>query len=125
MICALIVVSCDGRFIVDNIPIRVFKNIMAQGVAYPNIPMHIEASIWNAPVSWAGPVDWSQAPFIAHCRDFGFYACLAKGYNVLPNNVSAACDSDKYFWNRQKYRQLNATQQQQMAYYRKNYMINL
>ncbi|KAK6117461.1 hypothetical protein DH2020_048788 [Rehmannia glutinosa] len=102
-------------FFVDNIPIRVFKNNMAQGITYPSRPMHIEASIWNAE-AWAGPVDWAQAPFIAHYQDFGFNACPAKGSDI------SQCGSDKYFWNRPNYRKLSAKDKQQMDYYRKKYI---
>ncbi|KAG8374675.1 hypothetical protein BUALT_Bualt10G0020600 [Buddleja alternifolia] len=102
-------------FIVDKIPIRVFKNNMGKGIAYPTKAMHIEASIWNAP--WAGVVDWRQAPFIAHYSDFGFRACPSEGGNI------ATCASNKYFWNGPKYRELNAAQKQQMQYYRSKYMI--
>ncbi|GER34759.1 xyloglucan endotransglucosylase/hydrolase family protein [Striga asiatica] len=99
-------------FLVDNIPIRVFKNNVAQGVAFPWSPMHIETSMWHA--EWAGPVDWSRAPFIASYSDFGFYACA--------RNVSK-CGSPQYFWNGPKYLELNTAQKQQMAEYRRKYMI--
>ncbi|KAL8064630.1 hypothetical protein ABFX02_01G103300 [Erythranthe guttata] len=96
-------------FYVDNIPIRVFKNNVP-GVLYPNQPMHIEASIWNA--QFAGKVDWSKSPFYTYYTDFGFYGC--------PGNNMAACASEKFFWNR--YKELNPEQKQKMAYYRKHYM---
>ncbi|KAI3469005.1 hypothetical protein Pfo_025668 [Paulownia fortunei] len=101
-------------FFVDYIPIRVFKNNMAQGVAYPSKAMHIEASIWNA--SWAGSVDWSQAPFIAYYQDFSFKACPAQDGNV------SICASERYFWNGQNYWELNAAKKQQMENYRTEYM---
>ncbi|KAL7160526.1 hypothetical protein ABFS83_01G101700 [Erythranthe nasuta] len=96
-------------FLVDNIPIRVFKNNIP-GVTYPNQPMHVEASIWNA--QFAGKVDWSKAPFYTYYTDFGFYAC--------PGDNMAACSSDNLFWNR--YKELNTAQKKQMAHYRKRYM---
>ncbi|XP_057799213.1 xyloglucan endotransglucosylase/hydrolase protein 3-like [Salvia miltiorrhiza] len=73
-------------FLVDSIPIRVFKNNTAQGIDYPWKPMHIEASIWNA--NWAGDVDWTQAPFVAHFEDFGFKACEAN---------AGDCSRDSYW----------------------------
>ncbi|CAA0825420.1 Xyloglucan endotransglucosylase/hydrolase protein 2 [Striga hermonthica] len=100
-------------FIVDNIPLRVFKNNAAQGVAFPSSPMHIEASIWHA--DWAGQVDWSGSPFIASYSDFGFYACAG--------DDMSKCGSPRYFWNGPKYLELNAAQKQQMAEYRRKYMI--
>ncbi|KAL8064631.1 hypothetical protein ABFX02_01G103400 [Erythranthe guttata] len=96
-------------FYIDNIPVRVFKNNIP-GVAYPNKPMHIEASIWNA--EWAGAVDWSKAPFFMHYSDFGFYAC--------PGNNMAVCSYDHLFWNR--YKELTSVEKQKMANYRKKYM---
>ncbi|KAK6157936.1 hypothetical protein DH2020_005250 [Rehmannia glutinosa] len=99
-------------FFVDNIPIRVFKNNMAQGITYPSTPMHIEASIWDAE-AWAGPVDWAQAPFIAHYQDFGFNAC--------PGDVSK-CGSQQYFWNGPNYWELSPAQKQQMEDYRGKYI---
>lgn len=100
-------------FLVDKIPIRVFKNNRAHGVDYPATPMHIEASIWNA--DWAGAVDWSQAPFIAHYQDFGFKACDA-------TEGSDGCASQKYYWNRQNYWELSAVQKRSMEHYRKLFM---
>ncbi|KAI3469007.1 hypothetical protein Pfo_025670 [Paulownia fortunei] len=100
---------------IDSIQVRVFKYNMAQGVAYPTKPMHIEASIWNAD-DWAGVVDWRHAPFIAHYSDFGFKACPAQG-----NNISG-CASDHYYWSGPRYRQLNAAEKRQMNYYRRKYM---
>ncbi|KAK6137149.1 hypothetical protein DH2020_029113 [Rehmannia glutinosa] len=102
-------------FIVDKIPIRVFKNNLAQGVPYPTKAMHIEGSIWNA--DWAGAVDWTQAPFIAQYKDFDFYACQAQAGKDV-----SGCASEQYFWNRQSYWELNAEQKQQMDHYRELYM---
>ncbi|KAL2544547.1 Xyloglucan endotransglucosylase/hydrolase protein 2 [Forsythia ovata] len=99
-------------FYVDKIPIREFNNNKVRGVDYPSRPMHIEASLWNA--NWAGVVDWSQAPFIAHYQDFNFNACPAQ------SNTVSQCSSVKYFWNKQT--ELNAVQKRLMQQYRKLYM---
>ncbi|KAL6556958.1 hypothetical protein OROHE_006834 [Orobanche hederae] len=99
-------------FIIDDIPVREFKNNMAQGVAYPNTPMHVEASIWNA--DWAGVVDWSQVPFIAYYSGFSLDACVTRGVDIL------SCGSERYFWNKE--RQLNPKDKQLMASYRSKYM---
>ncbi|KAL8063659.1 hypothetical protein ABFS82_01G040200 [Erythranthe guttata] len=101
-------------FFIDGIPIRVFKNNSAQGVAYPSKAMHIEASIWNA--DWAGPVDWAQAPFVAHYQDFDFYACPTQNDDV------SICGNGHYFWNRRRHLELNDEQKQQMKSYRSAYM---
>ncbi|KAL2236870.1 xyloglucan endotransglucosylase/hydrolase protein 3-like [Sesamum indicum] len=102
-------------FLVDRIPIRVFKNNSAHGITYPSKAMHIEASIWNA--NWAGVVDWSQAPFIAYYQDFGFQACSAQ----VGGDVSG-CGSEQYLWNRQDYWELKPGQKLEMENYRRLYM---
>ncbi|XP_019416172.1 PREDICTED: xyloglucan endotransglucosylase/hydrolase 2-like [Lupinus angustifolius] len=62
-------------FLVDNIPIRVFKNAESVGVPFPkNQPMRIYSSLWSAD-DWATrgglvKTDWSKAPFIAYYRNF-------------------------------------------------------
>ncbi|CAL5203643.1 unnamed protein product [Lathyrus oleraceus] len=58
-------------FLVDNIPIRLFKNAETVGVPFPkNQPMRIYSSLWNAD-DWATrgglvKTDWSKAPFTAY-----------------------------------------------------------
>ncbi|CAN1296628.1 Xyloglucan endotransglucosylase protein 1 [Linum perenne] len=62
-------------FLVDNTPIRVFKNSEPMGVPFPkNQPMRIHSSLWNAD-DWATrgglvKTDWSKAPFTAYYRNF-------------------------------------------------------
>ncbi|CAL0320412.1 unnamed protein product [Lupinus luteus] len=62
-------------FLVDNIPIRVFKNAESVGVPFPkNQPMRIYSSLWSAD-DWATrgglvKTDWSKAPFVAYYRNF-------------------------------------------------------
>ncbi|XP_073131271.1 xyloglucan endotransglucosylase/hydrolase protein 3-like [Henckelia pumila] len=104
-------------FMVDNIPIRVFKNNSAKGITFPNKSMHADASIWNAP--FAGPVTWSEAPFIAQYQDFGFDACSAPAKS---GDISH-CSSQQYFWNKPEYWELSAAQKQQMDKYKKSYMF--
>ncbi|KAH6804518.1 hypothetical protein C2S51_032765, partial [Perilla frutescens var. frutescens] len=99
-------------FLVDKIPLRVFKNNREHGIDYPLKAMHVEASIWNA--DWAGVVDWSQAPFIAHYQDFGFKACEAA--------QGDECASAKHYWNKHNYWKLGAVQQRKMEHYRRLFM---
>ncbi|XP_018848546.1 xyloglucan endotransglucosylase/hydrolase 2-like [Juglans regia] len=62
-------------FLVDNIPIRVFKNAESIGVPFPKSqPMKIYSSLWNAD-DWATrgglvKADWSKSPFTAYYRNF-------------------------------------------------------
>ncbi|KAL5542718.1 hypothetical protein UlMin_010428 [Ulmus minor] len=62
-------------FLVDNTPIRVFKNAERLGVPFPKSqPMRIYSSLWNAD-DWATrgglvKTDWSKAPFTAYYRNF-------------------------------------------------------
>ncbi|CAI0453186.1 unnamed protein product [Linum tenue] len=61
-------------FMVDNIPIRVFKNLVKYGVPYPRKqPMKLYASLWDAE-DWATrgglvKTDWTMAPFTAYFRN--------------------------------------------------------
>lgn len=67
--------TCDyGRFFVDKIPIRVFKNFGLEAT-YPTQEMKVIGTIWNAK-DWAGKIDWSKAPFTAHFQGFGIDACV-------------------------------------------------
>lgn len=66
-------------FLVDNTPIRVFKNAESIGVPFPKSqPMKIYSSLWNAD-DWATrgglvKTDWSKAPFTAYYRNFNVTA---------------------------------------------------
>ncbi|THG04226.1 hypothetical protein TEA_026556 [Camellia sinensis var. sinensis] len=67
-------------FLVDNTPIRVFKNGESIGVPFPkNQPMKIYSSLWNAD-DWATrgglvKADWTKAPFTAYYRGFNVQTC--------------------------------------------------
>lgn len=86
------------RFLVDNIPIRVFNNLESFGVPFPkNQPMRIYSSLWNAD-DWAtqgGRVktDWTQAPFTASYRNFKANACVA-GSSSSSCGVSTTASTD-------------------------------
>ncbi|CAN1325209.1 Xyloglucan endotransglucosylase/hydrolase 2 [Linum perenne] len=63
------------HFLVDHIPIRVFKNLRKYGVPYPRKqPMKLYCSLWDAE-DWATrgglvKTDWSTAPFTSYFRNF-------------------------------------------------------
>ncbi|KAK2641689.1 hypothetical protein Ddye_023452 [Dipteronia dyeriana] len=69
-------------FLVDNIPIRVFKNAESIGVPFPKKqPMRIYSSLWNAD-DWATrgglvKTDWTKAPFTAYYRNFNAVPCTS------------------------------------------------
>ncbi|MBA0635936.1 hypothetical protein Godav_025615 [Gossypium davidsonii] len=84
-------------FLVDNIPIRVFKNAESIGVPFPKSqPMRIYSSLWNAD-DWATrgglvKTDWAKAPFTAYYRNFNANACVWSGTSsscAKTNSVSA------------------------------------
>lgn len=102
-------------FLVDNTPIRVFKNHEAKGVAFPKSqPMRIYSSLWNAD-QWAtqgGRVktDWSKAPFTAYYRNF----------NVNPNHAAATAAFTDAKWQNQE---LNAWSRRRLRWVQKYFMI--
>ncbi|KAL8064626.1 hypothetical protein ABFX02_01G102900 [Erythranthe guttata] len=104
-------------FSIDGIPIRVHYHSPYK--PYPMGPMHIEASIWNPPPEWIwpGPVNWANAPFIAHYTDFAFNACPA------PSDDIKECYSTNYYWNTEKYIQLSDDEKRQLKTFRATYMI--
>ncbi|KAF8005850.1 hypothetical protein BT93_K0204 [Corymbia citriodora subsp. variegata] len=55
-------------FFVDDVPIRVFKNLGGEA-SYPTYGMQVIGTLWAAE-EWAGKVDWSKAPFTAHYQNF-------------------------------------------------------
>ncbi|VAI79193.1 unnamed protein product [Triticum turgidum subsp. durum] len=99
---------------VDDMPIRDFRNLEGKGIAFPkNQPMRLYSSLWNAD-DWAtqgGRVktDWSHAPFSASYRGFKADAC------VVTAGGTAAGD-----WYNQE---LDLTRQERMRWVQSNYMI--
>ncbi|KAJ1698255.1 hypothetical protein LUZ63_006767 [Rhynchospora breviuscula] len=110
-------------FMVDNVPIRDYKNLEAKGISFPkNQPMRIYSSLWNAD-DWATQgglikTDWSKAPFTASYRNFIANACVwsSGSSKCPPMQTSAAGDN----WFNQE---LDSTSQERMRWVQKNYMI--
>uniref|UniRef100_A0A453SR19 Xyloglucan endotransglucosylase/hydrolase n=1 Tax=Aegilops tauschii subsp. strangulata TaxID=200361 RepID=A0A453SR19_AEGTS len=117
-------------FMVDDMPIRDFRNLEGKGIAFPkNQPMRLYSSLWNAD-DWAtqgGRVktDWSHAPFSASYRGFKADACVVTaagrphcgasvGTEVAPGTGAAG------EWYNQE---LDLTRQQRMRWVQSNYMI--
>ncbi|XP_071737128.1 xyloglucan endotransglucosylase/hydrolase protein 24-like [Rutidosis leptorrhynchoides] len=89
-------------FLVDETPVREFKNMESIGVPFPKHQrMRLYSSLWNAD-QWATQgglvkTDWTQAPFTASYRNF----------NVKGGFLS----------------QLDSTRNQKLNWVRKNHMI--
>ncbi|WMV39485.1 hypothetical protein MTR67_032870 [Solanum verrucosum] len=114
-------------FLVDNIPIRVFNNHEALGVAFPkNQAMRVYASLWNAD-DWAtqgGRVktDWSMAPFTASYRNFNTNACVwsaATSTSSCGGSKTESVNNDQT-WQTQ---QLNANGRNRLRWVQQKYMI--
>ncbi|TXG54377.1 hypothetical protein EZV62_019633 [Acer yangbiense] len=103
-----------NKFLVDNVPIRVFKNNTKNGVSYPSKPMHIMASVWGP--SWTGHIDWSQAPFQAHYQRFHVDGC------VLNDSDIPKCFSSEYWLNNNELWELNPQHRRSYQNVRQNYL---
>ncbi|CBI30800.3 unnamed protein product, partial [Vitis vinifera] len=95
-------------FLVDNIPIREFKNQESIGVPFPKSqPMRIYSSLWNAD-DWATrgglvKIDWSKAPFTASYRNFNAAACLPVSNIAWQNQGLDAKSRRKLQWVQKNY----------------------
>lgn len=113
--------SC--RFLVDDLPIRIFTNNEAVGMAFLNQqPMNIFSSIWNGD-KWATrggrvKIDWSHAPFVASYQNYHFDACVAADMNA--HCASATADR---WWDLPEYQTLSAAQQDRLRWVEENYMV--
>ncbi|CAN6200640.1 unnamed protein product [Urochloa humidicola] len=118
-------------FMVDNLPIRDFRNLENKGIAFPkNQPMRLYSSLWNAD-DWAtqgGRVktDWSHAPFSASYRGFRADACVAVAGGktrcgaAVGTEGSAGAAAAAGDWYNQE---LDLTLQQRMRWVQRKYMI--
>ncbi|CAD6335610.1 unnamed protein product [Miscanthus lutarioriparius] len=118
-------------FMVDEMPIRDFRNLESKGVAFPkNQPMRLYSSLWNAD-DWAtqgGRVktDWSHAPFSASYRGFTADACVAVAGGktrcgaAAVGTEGAGAGAAAGDWYNQE---LDLTLQQRMRWVQRKYMI--
>eukprot|EP01018_Ginkgo_biloba_P006612 Gb_30152 [translate_table: standard] len=108
-------------FMVDDAPIRVFKNNEARGVPYPKSqPMGIYSTLWEAD-DWATrggleKIDWAKAPFVASYKDFQIEACQ------VPGNASCASNTNNW-WEGVSYGQLTTYQARKYHWVRDNFMV--
>ncbi|XWS09234.1 hypothetical protein CRYUN_Cryun40dG0068200 [Craigia yunnanensis] len=109
-------------FLVDNIPIRVFKNAESVGVPFPKSqPMRIYSSLWNAD-DWATrgglvKTDWTKAPFTAYYRNFNANACTWSGGTSSCASTSSISDGVR------ETNELNAPGRRRLRWVQKYFMI--
>eukprot|EP01018_Ginkgo_biloba_P015464 Gb_05591 [translate_table: standard] len=84
-------------FLVDDVPIRVFKNLQkTMGVLYPSLkPMQVVASLWNGE-DWATEggkkkINWKLSPFHVSFQGFDIQGCV-----YAQPNSSSACSSSSW-----------------------------
>lgn len=108
---------------VDGTPIRQFKNMASNGVAFPNgQPMWIYSSLWDAE-DWATrgglvKTDWSQAPFTASYRNYTAQACIWSS-----TSSSSSCTTSSSRANSWMSESLDNTGQARIKWVQNNYMI--
>ncbi|KAL8137239.1 hypothetical protein V2J09_003240 [Rumex salicifolius] len=113
-------------FYVDDIPIRVYKNLTSNGVKYPSQPMAVEAGIWNGD-AWATDggqtkTDWAHAPFTAQFQGFGINGCTTNTTTTTTLSIEECRDETKYWWNGEEYRTLSLEQQKMYEDIRSKYV---
>ncbi|XP_015941666.1 probable xyloglucan endotransglucosylase/hydrolase protein 10 [Arachis duranensis] len=110
-------------FMVDSIPIRVYRNHGDKGVPFPRRqPMSLEATLWNGD-SWAtrggqDKIDWTKGPFIASFRNYNIDACVWKG-----NPRFCRVASHVNWWNLNNFSTLTSPQRRWFKWVRKYHMI--
>ncbi|XP_039141336.1 probable xyloglucan endotransglucosylase/hydrolase protein 10 [Dioscorea cayenensis subsp. rotundata] len=110
-------------FMVDWVPIRVYKNHVDMGVNFPRWqPMSLKASLWNGD-TWAtrgghDKVDWSKGPFIVSFKDYKIDACIWKG-----NSRLCSQESSTNWWNKPRFNGLNWIQRRLFRWVRKYHLI--
>ncbi|CAI0539629.1 unnamed protein product [Linum tenue] len=109
-------------FFVDDVPIRVFKNLKNLGVKFPfEQPMKIYSSLWNAD-DWATrggleKTDWSKAPFIAAYRGFHVDGCEASV------QAKFCATQGKRWWDQREFQDLDSYQYRRLQWVRNKYTI--
>ncbi|KAG7636204.1 putative xyloglucan endotransglucosylase/hydrolase protein 10 [Arabidopsis thaliana] len=110
-------------FMVDQIPITLYRNHADKGVAYPMLqPMSVQASLWNGE-SWAtrggrDKIDWSKGPFVAFFGDYKIDACIWKGNPSFCNG-----ESTENWWNKNEFSSLTRVQKRWFKWVRKYHLI--
>ena len=102
------IVQLTCRFYVDDIPIRVYKNLTYRQVEYPSQGMQVRATLWDRD-SWATEggrqkLNWTCAPFVAEFLGFSIDGC-----EITTTHV--ACSSMDWWWNDAIYKELTPSQE--------------
>lgn len=98
-------------WLVDDTPVRIFKNLQSMGQAYPSSqPTQGIASIFDGS-SWvteggAIPIDYNYAPFISSYSQFEIDACVNDGVNV----PDCATNYQNNWWEGSQYTSLSSSQ---------------
>lgn len=112
-------------FLVDNTPIREFKNAESVGVPFPKSqPMRIYSSLWNAD-DWATrgglvKTDWTKAPFTAYYRNFNASTCA---WSSGSSTCSPSSSSNAFSGSAWQTHQLDANSRRRLRWVQKYYMI--
>lgn len=113
------------RWLVDYVPIRVFRNYQRQGIAFPSQKgMNVKVSLWNAD-NWATrgglvKINWTESPFVASFQSFSAKGCPWYG----PNSVGPCSANASYnWWTSPRLSQLSPAQLGQLNWVRSKYMI--
>ncbi|KAG6493249.1 hypothetical protein ZIOFF_048226 [Zingiber officinale] len=112
-------------WLIDSIPIRLFRNYQKYGVAYPNQQaMKAYSSIWNGD-SWATQggrvkIDWKRAPFAARYQQVNLRICP---WYSQGSTSQCSANTPANWWTAPAYSRLNYAQQGQLMWVRNKYMI--
>ncbi|KAF6157959.1 hypothetical protein GIB67_015275 [Kingdonia uniflora] len=110
-------------FMVDWVPIRVYRNHADKGVAFPRSqPMALEVTLWNGE-SWAtnggrDKIDWSKGPFVTSFGNYKIDGCVWRG-----NARFCRSDSDANWWNKDRFSTLTMPQRRLFKWVKKYYSI--
>ncbi|CAH9095656.1 unnamed protein product [Cuscuta europaea] len=110
-------------FYIDEIPIREIARNEAMGGDYPQKPMGLYATIWDAS-DWATSggkyrVDYKYAPFAAHFTDLVLRGCTA---DPLQTIVDAGCDEHDGQLEAADFANITPNRRKAMKRFRKKYM---
>ncbi|WCJ41464.1 Xyloglucan endotransglucosylase/hydrolase family protein [Euphorbia peplus] len=109
-------------FYVDGTPIREFKNLESNGIAFPKKQgMWLYSSLWNAD-DWATrgglvKTDWAQAPFTASYTNYKAQACVWSSSSSSSSCSSSNSNSNTWFT-----QSLDTTGQARIKWVQKNYI---